>query len=170
MKQLSDCCKAEIKLTGSPEHKDAFACAKCGRIIGTPIKKQKPKELEWEKDFDKRWTRKSKGLKDKGKYRDDWFVIHETISREVKQFINETLTQQRTDLENQKVKVVWNDVCEQIKQETRTELLEEIRKLKMEETFSSDDEGELISEGYNNAVDEINEKITNLLNKKDETK
>ena len=40
MKQLSDCCKAEIKLTGSPEHKDAFACAKCGRIIGTPIKKQ----------------------------------------------------------------------------------------------------------------------------------
>ena len=52
--------------------------------------------------------------------------------------------------------------------EVRTELLEEIKKLKMEETFSSDDEGELISEGYNNAVDEINEKITNLLNKKDE--
>jgi len=41
MKQLSDCCKAEIKLTGSPEHKDAFACAKCGRIIGTSIYKSK---------------------------------------------------------------------------------------------------------------------------------
>lgn len=35
--QKSNCCKAEIKLTGNPEHKKAFACKKCGRIIGTPI-------------------------------------------------------------------------------------------------------------------------------------
>ena len=41
MKQLSDCCKAEIKLTGSPRHEDGFACVKCGRIIGTPIYKSK---------------------------------------------------------------------------------------------------------------------------------
>lgn len=27
--QKSNCCKAEINLTGSPEHKDAFACKKC---------------------------------------------------------------------------------------------------------------------------------------------
>jgi len=35
--QLSDCCKAKIKLTGSPNHEDGFACEKCGRIIGTSI-------------------------------------------------------------------------------------------------------------------------------------
>jgi hypothetical protein len=35
--QKSNCCKANIKLTGSPEHKKAFACEKCGRIIGTCI-------------------------------------------------------------------------------------------------------------------------------------
>lgn len=35
-KQLSNCCKAEIKLTGSPNHEDGFACVECGRIIGTP--------------------------------------------------------------------------------------------------------------------------------------
>ena len=35
--QKSDCCKAEIKLTGSPNHEDGFACKKCGRIIGTPV-------------------------------------------------------------------------------------------------------------------------------------
>jgi len=40
--------------------------------------------------------------------------------------VKKLLTQQRTELENQKVKVVWNDVCEQIKKEARTELLEEI--------------------------------------------
>lgn len=34
--QLSDCCKAGIKLTGK-ERPNHFACEKCGRIIGTPI-------------------------------------------------------------------------------------------------------------------------------------
>ncbi len=36
-KQLSDCCKAGIKLTGK-ERPDAFECEECGRIIGTPMK------------------------------------------------------------------------------------------------------------------------------------
>ena len=40
MKQLSSCCKAEIKLTGK-DRPNAFACVKCGRIIGTPIYKSK---------------------------------------------------------------------------------------------------------------------------------
>jgi len=38
MKQLSDCCKAEIKLTGK-DRPNAFSCSKCGRIIGTPVTK-----------------------------------------------------------------------------------------------------------------------------------
>jgi len=90
MKQLSDCCKAEIKLTGSPEHKDAFACAKCGRIIGTPIKKQKPKELEWEKEFDKDFT---------GRVCDGQGEDNGDTRLEIKYFIQSILTQQRTDWE-----------------------------------------------------------------------
>lgn len=35
--QKSNCCKAEIELTGNQDHKKAFKCAKCGRIIGTPV-------------------------------------------------------------------------------------------------------------------------------------
>jgi hypothetical protein len=34
--QKSNCCKALIELTGNQDHKKAFKCAKCGRIIGTP--------------------------------------------------------------------------------------------------------------------------------------
>lgn len=34
-KQLSNCCKAGIVLTGA-DRPNAFACEKCGRIIGTP--------------------------------------------------------------------------------------------------------------------------------------
>ena len=44
-KQLSDCCKAEIKLTGEPRP-NAFTCKKCGRIIGTPLTKP---ITEWRK-------------------------------------------------------------------------------------------------------------------------
>lgn len=40
-KQLSNCCKAGIKLTGSPNHEDGFECEKCGRIIGTPLPGEK---------------------------------------------------------------------------------------------------------------------------------
>lgn len=40
-KQLSDCCKAGIELTGSPNHHDGFKCEKCGRIIGTPLPGEK---------------------------------------------------------------------------------------------------------------------------------
>jgi len=44
-KQLSNCCKAGIKLTGR-DRPNAFACEKCGRIIGTPIKKTKNETKE----------------------------------------------------------------------------------------------------------------------------
>lgn len=125
MKQLSDCCKAEIKLTGSPEHKDAFACAKCGRIIGTPIKKQKPKELDYLKEYNE-WV-ETTGLVAKGT----------SYYYEIESIIENALTQQRTEIESQKVKVVWNNVCEQIKQEARTELLEEIKSEKSKHTPNS---------------------------------
>lgn len=58
-KQLSDCCKAEIKLTGGRTHEDGFACVKCGRIIGTPITNMNKKlvvlnenQSKLKKDFD----------------------------------------------------------------------------------------------------------------------
>jgi hypothetical protein len=41
---------------------------------------------DWIKRFDKRFTRKSKGEEDKGKYRDDWFV-RETTAEQLKSFI-----------------------------------------------------------------------------------
>ena len=88
MKQLSDCCKAEIKLTGSPEHKDAFACAKCGRIIGTPIKKQKPKELDWNlmSKLILNWTNES-----------ETYLTDTQIGQLASLFVK-LLTQQRTEL------------------------------------------------------------------------
>jgi len=39
------------------------------------------------KEFDKKFTRKSKGLEDKGKFRDDWFIKDYITSKEVKDFI-----------------------------------------------------------------------------------
>ena len=73
------------------------------------------------------------------------------------------LTQQRTELEQQKVKVVWNDVCEQIKQEARTELLEEI-KTRVDTWGGFEDDGGNLCH-YDS---EILEWVNDLLNKKDE--
>lgn len=42
-KQKSDCCKAEIQLTGK-DRPDAFCCSKCKRIIGKP-------RNDWEKCY-----------------------------------------------------------------------------------------------------------------------
>lgn len=53
-KQLSDCCKAGIKLTGE-DRPNAFACEECGRIIGTPVpakKKKKQKHTRTKREFE----------------------------------------------------------------------------------------------------------------------
>ena len=42
----------------------------------------------WRKPFDKKFTRKSRGLEDKGKYMDRWFV-RETTAKELKDFIDD---------------------------------------------------------------------------------
>ena len=60
----------------------------------TKLNKQK---TDWEKEFDKKFTRKSKGLEDKGKYMDRWFV-RETTSEELKDFISQLLLTQRQEL------------------------------------------------------------------------
>lgn len=54
-------------------------------------------KTDWEKEFDKKFTRKSKGLEDKGKYMDRWFV-RETTSEELKDFISQLLLAQRQQL------------------------------------------------------------------------
>jgi hypothetical protein len=67
--------------------------ALCNDCFDGFIKETHPelkKRPEWEKKFDKLFTRKSKGLEDKGEYRDDWFV-RETTSRQVKDFIRSLL-------------------------------------------------------------------------------
>ena len=44
------------------------------------------KKQTWEKEFDKKFTRKNKGLEDKGKFMDRWFV-RETTAEELKTWI-----------------------------------------------------------------------------------
>ena len=81
--QLSDCCKAKIKLTGSPNHHDGFACVQCGRIIGTPLPPEPT--ADWEKSFDEEFELLIIG-------------IHENAldrRREIKSFISKLLTTAR---------------------------------------------------------------------------
>lgn len=59
--------------------------------------KPNKQNTDWEKEFDKKFTRKSKGLEDKGKYMDRWFV-RETTSEELKDFISQLLSTQRQQL------------------------------------------------------------------------
>lgn len=59
--------------------------------------KPSKQKIDWEKEFDKKFTRKSKGLEDKGKYMDRWFV-RETTSEELKDFISQLLSTQRQQL------------------------------------------------------------------------
>lgn len=54
-------------------------------------------KTDWEKEFDKKFTRKSKGLEDKEKYMDRWFV-RETTSEELKDFISQLLFTQRQQM------------------------------------------------------------------------
>lgn len=44
-----------------------------------------------EKELDKLITRKSKGLEDKGKYRDDWFVKECVTSKQIKSFLTKCI-------------------------------------------------------------------------------
>jgi hypothetical protein len=69
------------------------------------IMKQKPKELVEERDEIVRLIT----LCNDGNVN----ITEEKYSK-----VKNYLTQQRTEIESQKVKVVWNNVCEQIKRET----------------------------------------------------
>lgn len=83
-------------------------------------KQQKPKELDCKIEIHKIIQKEVAG--------EMWYESHsleEQMLRLLKNLelklidkFNALLTQQRTELENQKVKVVWNNVCEQIKRET----------------------------------------------------
>jgi hypothetical protein len=83
--------------------------------------------------------------------------------------VKKLLTQQRTELENQKVKVVWNDVCEQIKKEARTELLEEINGVEIGESEGWDlarkfncCPGDDMADAYNQALKDVIKLIKKL--------
>jgi len=153
----------------------------------------KPKELDWEK-VAFLFHNTYEGLAPKFGYetRKDTKAFDtksqngQLMIATCKAVVSHYLTQQRTELENQKVKVVWNDVCEQIKQEARTELLEEIKKilkpigmngkkgnLSIEKAYSR--MNEIQANTFRIRIKAINKdrkgklkEITNLLNKKDE--
>lgn len=113
------------------------------------LDKKKTKELDnWEKEFDKNVNY------DEAETGCNWG------EEDIKDFISSLLQKQRTELEQQKVKVVWNDVCEQIKQEARTELLEEI-KIRVDTWGGFEDDGGNLCH-YDS---EILEWVNDLLNK-----
>lgn len=134
------------------------------------LDKKKGKELDWS------WIKLDKPLEvivSQGMDRPFLVYGFNLFKQRVNLEVNNLLTQQRTELEQQKIKVVWNDVCEQIKKETRTELLEEIKKLKMSKagyiSSMSSVKNHYEAKGWDRAVEAINNNITNLLNKKYET-
>ena len=75
--------------------------------------KPNKQNTDWEKEFDKKFTRKSKGLEDKGKYMDRWFV-RETTSEELKDFISQLLLTQRQELIEEIEEIVGEDEKENI--------------------------------------------------------
>lgn len=54
---------------------------------------------------------------------DDYNWGQKQFEKDLRKKLELLLTQQRTELEQQKVKVVWNDVCEQIKKDTIEQIL-----------------------------------------------
>jgi len=177
MKQLSDCCKAEIKLTGSPEHEDGFACVKCGRIIGTPIKKQKPKELDKSdrQKFHEEVTNDAKsimnemvGLKPLIKPKElDWAERMENILGNREDVIKQLVGKIPEDkiIEGLKyfdeTKRQLGELIQSLLTQQRTELLEEI-KTRVDTWGGFEDDGGNLCH-YDS---EILEWVKNLLNKK----
>jgi len=113
--QLSNCCKAYIRLTGE-ERPNAFACVKCGRIIGTDLPQPTTNNLEgWGKEFDKRLinnggeltfykTRKN-SFDDEYKramgIADNYMVLKQPLeidSKKIKQFISELRKRDKEEL------------------------------------------------------------------------
>ncbi len=52
---------------------------------------------DWENEFDKRFTRKSKGGENKGKFMNQWFVRETTTAGELKDFIRSQLSKVREE-------------------------------------------------------------------------
>lgn len=69
--------------------------------------KPKQQKENWEEEFDKLFTRKSKGLADKGQYRDDWFVKDGVTSKEVKSFIRQLIPRQLIQQVKEEVDKGW---------------------------------------------------------------
>lgn len=163
-KELSNCCNYNvITLTGT-KGEISYICDKCHcdcNVIG------KPKELDWEKEFDNKYKR---------------FCLRETYGFEKEQYehlkneINALLTQQRTEIENYWLHQKANDHDNRIREDERTELLEEIKGLDFTAILEAVyDNGTLDIKPISGFLKEtvlkqgnmyIKEDITNLLNKK----
>lgn len=84
-KQLSDCCKAGIKLTGK-DRPNAFACEKCGRTIGKLIMTE-----AWEKEFDKDFDIRD-GLPDGYS---DWDNVYHALKAFISSKLHTAIQQER---------------------------------------------------------------------------
>lgn len=78
-----------------------YACEKCKEIISNPTS-------DWKEKFDEKFTRRSLGLEDKGRFRDDWFVRESSKSRDIKNFIESLLAAERARIAGEIRKLEMN--------------------------------------------------------------
>lgn len=76
------------------------------------------------KSLDKKKTKELEWIKDWKQLNPNWTEVQISFIGSLLQDLEEEIrVQQRTELEQQKVKVVWNNVCEQIKKDTIEQIL-----------------------------------------------
>ena len=138
-------------------------------------------------EFDKKFTRKSKGEKDLGEFRDDWFLKDGTTSRNVKKFIKEKLAEKNKEhiemtkelvakknlnckryLEakekecEEKVSKLEQIRCDEMMAEKDKEfitILEKLKKKEMEWDINRSVGQDGFIRGFNKSVKELNNKI-----------
>ena len=114
-------------------------------------------------EFNKLFTRKSLNPKDKGKYRDDWFIKEGVTSKEVWNWIQKNYISKKEILGLEGFK-------EEVIDENTTKQAIDIEKIN-EGNVSAREILEDIGKSFNQRNSlrrEIKQQITNLLNKKDE--
>lgn len=96
-------------------------------VVDVTPKKQKPimakspqlkpnNPNDWSSRFDKKFTRKCLGGKEKGQYMDKWFV-RETTAKELKNFISSELQRERDKIHNDLIAIADDGEYEDLRRE-----------------------------------------------------
>jgi len=96
-------------------------------VVDVTPKKQKPimakspqlkpnNPNDWSSRFDKKFTRKCLGGKEKGQYMDKWF-IRETTAKELKNFISSELQRERDKIHNDLIAIADDGEYEDLRRE-----------------------------------------------------